>query len=244
MKRFLILAWVLWPFAAMAQAPGFHPNDNCLQVLSKSDNYTHTMLGAWVFGYLGGKTGDSRPVDIDNINVILGNVVEACKSRPQASVLELVDASRKPAADAPGSAGHAKRLLEQFVQPGADRKALTWALKPTEAEIRAVYAEPLGSKLVALYGQMFQPGVSLDPKPDQAAIWLSHATVQNLKRGDAVLRDFPGGYKDVLPYMQGDYPIVRFKFVKPGETTGFAFDGLIFINNHWVLMPKPWRALD
>jgi len=29
-----------------------------------------------------------------------------------------------------------------------------------------------------------------------------------------------------------------------GKTTGLAFDGLIYVNNRWVLMPKPWRALN
>ena len=36
----------------------------------------------------------------------------------------------------------------------------------------------------------------------------------------------------------------RFKFVTKGQTAGLAFDGLIYVNNRWVLMPKPWRALN
>jgi len=31
--------------------------------------------------------------------------------------------------------------------------------------------------------------------------------------------------------------------VKQGETIGLAFDGLVYVNGHWVIMPKPWRAL-
>ena len=30
--------------------------------------------------------------------------------------------------------------------------------------------------------------------------------------------------------------------VKPGETLGMAFDGLAFVNGHWRIFPKPWRA--
>ena len=33
-------------------------------------------------------------------------------------------------------------------------------------------------------------------------------------------------------------------FVEPGESLGLAFDGLIFVNGRWVLMPKPWRVLE
>jgi hypothetical protein len=70
------------------------------------------------------------------------------------------------------------------------------------------------------------------------------ATTAGLLAGDAVLSDFPGGYKDILPYMIGDHPIVRFKFITSGETLGLAFDGLVFVNDRWVLMPKPWRYLE
>jgi hypothetical protein len=35
--------------------------------------------------------------------------------------------------------------------------------------------------------------------------------------------------------------VYRWKFTKPGETLGMAFDGLYQINGRWVLMPKPWR---
>lgn len=247
MKRFaLCLAGLplLWPGAVAAQQAGFHPDDNCIQVLSKTDNYTATMLAAWVFGYVAGKTGDFKPVDVDNNNAVLANVVNACKANPQSTIRQLVAGHKKPGADTPGSEAHARVLLSKFLVPGADRAALTWALKPTDAEIRSVYAEPLASKLIALYAQMYQPGVKLEPKPEYTDLWLVRATTAQMRRGDAVLRDFPGGYKKVRGAMLGDYPVVYFKFVRPGETSGLAFDGLVYVNSRWVLMPKPWRALD
>ena len=45
-----------------------------------------------------------------------------------------------------------------------------------------------------------------------------------------MLAEFPGGYKAVLPHLKPGNAIVRFKFVKPGETHGMAFDGLIHVN--------------
>jgi hypothetical protein len=36
---------------------------------------------------------------------------------------------------------------------------------------------------------------------------------------------------------------VRWKFVKPGETIGMAYDGLVFVNGHWAWFPKAWHAL-
>ncbi|MDA7427009.1 hypothetical protein PGB28_00960 [Primorskyibacter aestuariivivens] len=247
MKRFALPLAVLPALAAaeaQAQQAGFHPDDNCIAVLSKTDSYTATMVAAWVFGYVAGKTGDFKPVDVDNNNAVLGNVINACKARPQLTMRQLVDGHKKPGADTPGSEADARLLLSKFLVPGADLAALTWSLKPTEAEIRTVYADPLASKLIALYNQMYQPGVKLEPKPEYTDLWMVRATTAQMRRGDAVLRDFPGGYKKVRGAMMGDFPVVYFKFVRPGETSGLAFDGLVHVNNRWVLMPKPWRALD
>ena len=47
----------------------------------------------------------------------------------------------------------------------------------------------------------------------------------------------------MVQFFKRNVPIVRFKFVKQGETTGMAFDGLIYVNDRWVIMPKPWRVL-
>jgi len=44
--------------------------------------------------------------------------------------------------------------------------------------------------------------------------------------------------------MKPGIPIVRFKFVEKGETSGLAFDGLVYVDGRWTLLPKPWRSLD
>ncbi len=134
-------------------------------------------------------------------------------------------------------------LLQKFFDPNADRAALTMALKPTPEDIRTVYAEPLASDLIAMYDDMFKPGVAIGPKPEHSEIYSVETTTLKLRNRPAIRKKFPGGYEDVIPYLQGNNVIIRFKFVRAGETTGLAFDGLIFVNGHWVLMPKPWRAV-
>ena len=137
-----------------------------------------------------------------------------------------------------------RELLQKFFDPNADRAALTMALKPTAKDIRTVYAEPLASDLIAMYDGMFKPGVTIGPKPEHSEIYSIETTTLKLRERPAIKDQFPGGYKKVLPYLQGNNVIIRFKFVKPGETMGLAYDGLIFVNGHWVLMPKPWRAVN
>ena len=43
--------------------------------------------------------------------------------------------------------------------------------------------------------------------------------------------------------MKSGLTVYAFKFVKPGETLGMAFDGLVWVNGHFAIFPKPWRFL-
>ncbi|MDF1659889.1 MAG: hypothetical protein P1U58_19905 [Verrucomicrobiales bacterium] len=52
----------------------------------------------------------------------------------------------------------------------------------------------------------------------------------------------PGGYTKHRENFRDDIKIYGFKYVKPGETSGMAFDGLFEVDGKWVLIPKAWRA--
>lgn len=241
--RYFLATLAVFTAPVQAQEIGsFDPRDPCVKVLGESDTVEQMMVAAWAFGYLAGKQGTVRPVHLENNKAVLQNITKACIERSGASLLELLDNSRK--SSGAGSEAEARSVLMKFYEPGADLAALTWALKPSEADIRAVYADPLASKLVEMYAGMYTPGVAIGPKADHNDLIVVHTTTSQLREGKPVLRDFPGGYKKVVSQLLGDFPIVRFKFVTKGETLGLAFDGLIFVGDRWVLMPKPWRALD
>lgn len=227
-----------------AQGTGFDPNAACGVTLRAASDADKMLIGAWVFGYVAATGSDARPVDRANIAALLNNVYEACGRDETRSLFALVQNHNRGAASDPGNRAGAEQLLRRFLVSGADLETLTAALAPTSADIAAVYGEPLASRLDEMYAQMFKPGVRIGPKPEQNALIVIHTTTGALKRRDPVVRDFPGGYEKVLGYIVGDYPIVRFKFVRQGEDLGLAFDGLIHVNGRWVLMPKPWRALE
>lgn len=234
------------------QAEGFDPRDNCSEILRSADESDQTAIAAWIFGYIAANMETVRPVDPSNNRIVLQNVVKACLGDPEQSLLSIVAASAprsgKPVAPVvqsePGSEADVRALLEEFVKPGADPRPLTQAILPTEAEVLAVYAEPLGSAMWASYKEQLGPGVSFAPKPGQTNVLIVYTSTKALFNRLPVLDEFPGGYKDVLQYLKIDVPIVRFKFVEPGKTSGYAFDGLIYLNGRWVIMPKPWRALQ
>lgn len=221
---------------------GFDPRQNCMKVLSNATTGDQMMIAAWVFGYIAHKQNTIRPVHLENNKVVLGNVARACRNAPHKTMLELIGSSEKKTG--PGSEDDARALLKRFVQPGADRVALTARLKPRPEDIQAVFEPGAAARLIPYYDRLYTPGAQIGPKSGQTDVLVTWTTTDMLRQGKPILKDFPGGYEVVRNHLKGRHPIVRFKFVRPGEKLGLAFDGLIFVNNRWVLLPKAYRALQ
>lgn len=151
------------------------------------------------------------------------------------------NASEKSTADYLRSA---ERLLSAFVKSDADHRALTASLRPTPKDYAAAYKEPFASRLAQTNKRLWDGRALVRPNPGQTEVKVTIATSDELLAGDAVLKAFPGGYKRVTSKIKAGVPIAVFRFVEPGQSAGLRFDGLVFVNNRWVLMPKPWRALD
>ena len=81
------------------------------------------------------------------------------------------------------------------------------------------------------------------PQYGQTEIKLFAATTEDLREGKGNARECPGGWKRVAPHLKPHQTWYRFEFVPPGGDVGTAFDGLTFVNSHWVITPKPWQGL-
>lgn len=153
----------------------------------------------------------------------------------------------KPDGDAstyPGTEEGARALLAEFVKPGADHAALTGPLRPTKADLEAIFDADLATKADAMYGPAWDSGkLVVAPKSGQTEVKIASATSEEIKSGTGAASELPGGWKEVAGKMKPGNRIYRFKFVKPGEDSGMAFDGLVYVNGNWRIVPKPWRAL-
>ncbi len=148
------------------------------------------------------------------------------------------------AASFPGTADGAKALLTQFLDTSANHAALSAALRPTAADYAAAYVGEAAGKLETAYGAAWDAGkFVVKPNAGQTELLLWAATSEDLKNGSGDAGKFPGGYKSVVQHLQPGVTFYRFKFVKPGETLGMAFDGLVHVNGRWTIIPKPWRVL-
>lgn len=146
----------------------------------------------------------------------------------------------------PGTADGAKALLQAFLAPDADYKALSDALRPTDADYEAAFTPEAAAKAKAGYEKPWDDGLMVlkpgDPERTEILIWAATAEELQTKTGDA--REFPGGYAQAAPHLKPGTTWYRVKFVKPGERSGMAFDGLVHVNGRWVVFPKPWRVLE
>ncbi|TMV13523.1 hypothetical protein [Arenibacterium halophilum] len=227
--------------AAAAQEVGFDPSAPCGDSLRATNERDKLMVAAWAMGAI----AQDGPVDLDASRAVLERVYTACLDDETVSLATLLlgpEDVEEAAGPIPGSEEDARQLLMGFVEQSGDLKAKTYALKPTAEDVRAVYAEPLATRLIAYYDKMFTPNEELRPNPGQSELRLVYATMGALKAGDDIRWEFPGGYRHVVEHIIGDQPIVAFEFVRPGLDAGLSVDGLIFVNGAWKMMPKPWRT--
>lgn len=145
----------------------------------------------------------------------------------------------------PNTADGAKALVTEFMKPNVDAAALTLLLRPKPADYKAVFDAPTAAKIDAMYSPEWDRGsFVVAARPGQTEVKMSSATVADFKANNAKAKEFPGAYSKITPNLVGASTIYRFRFVEPGQTQGNTYDGLIFVNGHWVLIPKPWRGLD
>ena len=146
----------------------------------------------------------------------------------------------------PNNEKGAKLFLQQFLKPGADLKELTTKLRPTSKDYSMVFTAEIAKKLEQMYDQAWSDGAMVvSPNSGQTELLLFSATSEELQRWTGNAKEhFPGGYEKMGSYIANGNTFYRFKFVKPGESLGMSFDGLVYVNGHWRLFPKCFRVLD
>lgn len=143
----------------------------------------------------------------------------------------------------PGTEDGARQLLTDI--RSGDAKAMTTALRPTADDYKAVFAEDVTAKVQAEYDKLWSdPNAVIGADPANTELKLWKASTEELQQWSADAQaNFPGGYQRAAKSLKPGLVVYRWKYVKPGETTGMAYDGLIYVNGRWSWYPKPWRVL-
>jgi hypothetical protein len=116
----------------------------------------------------------------------------------------------------------------------------TAALKPRPEDLAKVFAAEIVPAIVAHYAPLWSGVVEITARPDQTAVLAYVSLARDLR----VTTTFPGGYQQLASRLVPDRVWIAWKYVTPGERIGMAYDGLVWIEDHFAWFPKPWRALD
>lgn len=147
----------------------------------------------------------------------------------------------------PGTDEGARKLLTDF--RSASSREEVQALRPTASDYRTVFHDPFATKAEAYYNATAWERKSTKPPepmadPDQTEVRIWKATTEEINAWGPDATHFPGGYQKVKSQFKPGLTVYRWKYIKPGSEYGMAYDGLVHVNGHWVIFPKPWRVLD
>ncbi|MGD0711431.1 MAG: hypothetical protein ABR968_09665 [Bacteroidales bacterium] len=146
----------------------------------------------------------------------------------------------------PGSLDDAKQHVAKFMVKGADYAALTENLKPTLEDAKALFKKEADAKkafdyISKAYAQIEKSKDFIRPTSIQTDYIVVSATQSEIKDGKVNVKDF-GGFKLIASRLADNVTFYIFKFVKKGAKEGLNHYGLTYVNNHWVIFLKVWKA--
>lgn len=137
------------------------------------------------------------------------------------------------------------QLLSRFLTLSpADALEATLALAPRPEDYARVFIGSAAERARAGYRELWSAPVAPLPREGQSTVLVTAATAAELQLDTERSRVFPGGYQRVAHELRPELVWLAWKYVRPGEHSGMAWDGLVWVDDHWAWFPKVWRVLS
>lgn len=94
------------------------------------------------------------------------------------------------------------------------------------------------------YEELWAESPFPQPQSDQTEILIALGRAEELLSESGIAEVFPGGYQSIAHYLLPDKVWLTWKYVKPGENSGMTYDGLVWLEDHFAWLPKPWKVLS
>lgn len=125
-----------------------------------------------------------------------------------------------------------------------ERQRLTYQLLPKRSEYAAVFQKDK-IRQIQKYHRKWYRKVSPTIGPLQASqrfIICQETTPEELlvERGSG--KNFPGGYGEIADWFLPGVNLYRIQFVDKGARVGTSYDVFVYLEDHWRIFPKPWKA--
>ncbi len=137
----------------------------------------------------------------------------------------------------------ARLMLEPFLKSGAVHAQLAQQLKPQPEDYAKVFEAAYADVARQAYERIWKEHEPVPrPKAGQVELLLA-AAVSDTIRDEGAPHAFPGGFESIRHALLPGRIWLCWKFVQPRQRLGMAFDGLVFIDDHFAWFPKAWRVL-
>ena len=116
-------------------------------------------------------------------------------------------------------------------------------LKPTMDDFQKIFVTVDDVGEVWMYTEEMYTSMkegAVKPGANRTETIVLNVTSANLKAGAE--HQMPGGYNWIKDKFKNGITIYGLKFVEPGKTSGYSLNAFFFVNNHWVCIPKVYRA--
>ena len=119
--------------------------------------------------------------------------------------------------------------------------ALTLALRPREDDYRQAFMGPSADQARLAYEPLWSQAPIIEPQEGQTQLRVAVAAAEDLAVDGPVAQAFPGGYRHIVGRISSGTCWVAWQFLRPGDTSGLQFDGLVYLEGRFAWFPKPWR---
>ena len=116
-------------------------------------------------------------------------------------------------------------------------------LRPEASDYPDVFVDEVVDRARAAYDTLWLQSPRPEPKPGQSAILCWAVPASLLTDDNELSRRFPGGYRRVAHLLVPQRIWLAWKYVVPGQSTGMAYDGLVWRGDRFAWFPKPYRVL-
>ena len=136
----------------------------------------------------------------------------------------------------------AQALLQGVADDPSRERVLSLAeeWRPAPPDFAAAFSDGASEAEASYAGVWTETPLPL-PGPGQTGLIVTAGTPEMLLASPVLRSAFPGSYAEVLPRMVPGHIWIRWKFVRPGATSGMAYDGLVWLGDRFRWFPKPWR---
>lgn len=137
-------------------------------------------------------------------------------------------------------------ILQLFYDSTFDE--LITQLIPRADDYEKVFTRAVVGQAIQVYEKFWRDQENLEnlqtPEQSQSQIVTSIVPAGFFSFDNEFISGFPQGYRRIAAYLNPHRVWVAWKYLKPGQQSGLAYNGLVWIDDHWAWFPKPFKVLS